>query len=129
MVHCPVEMNLMPKTSIQRQEFSQKKPYLIAAFFSLALVVFAIGMFYDRMLALRRAKWDEILGKPTPLRSKERQIKPGELPMAHTQREGDQVSQLNAQRFFWVEVVQARRRDVVGASGKTHGPEQPDTCV
>src|SRR5437870_9701150 len=31
--HCPVELNLMPKSSLKRQEFNQKKPFLIAAVF------------------------------------------------------------------------------------------------
>src|ERR1700685_943013 len=42
LAHCPVELNLMPKSSLQRQEFAHKKPYLIASVFSLALVVFLI---------------------------------------------------------------------------------------
>src|SRR5271165_6431678 len=37
LAHCPVELNLMPKSSIQRQEFAHKKPYLVASVFSLAL--------------------------------------------------------------------------------------------
>jgi len=36
------ELNLMPRSSIQRQEFAQKKPYLIAAVFSLALSIFLL---------------------------------------------------------------------------------------
>src|SRR5208282_5080679 len=42
LAHCPVEMNLMPRSSLQRQEFGHKKPYLVAAAFSLALVILAI---------------------------------------------------------------------------------------
>src|SRR5580658_4870222 len=42
LAHCPVELNLMPKSSLQRQEFGHKKPFLIASVFSLALVLFAI---------------------------------------------------------------------------------------
>src|SRR5271168_5418634 len=42
LAHCHVELNLMPKSSLQRQEFGNKKPYLVAAVFSLALVLFAI---------------------------------------------------------------------------------------
>src|SRR5436189_6250419 len=98
-------MNLMPKTSIQRQEFSQKKPYLIAAVFSLALVVFAIGMFYDRMLSLRRAKWDELSGKLTPLLAKDAEIKTAKSQMDAEKGEGDQISGLIDRRFFWVEVI------------------------
>src|SRR5271155_3905196 len=42
LAHCPVELNLMPQSSLQRQEFGNKKPYLVASIFSLALVIFAI---------------------------------------------------------------------------------------
>src|ERR1041385_3543766 len=40
---CPVELNLVPKSILKRQQFDQKKPYFIAAVFSLVLVVFAYG--------------------------------------------------------------------------------------
>jgi type IV pilus assembly protein PilM len=43
LAHCPVELNLMPKSSIQRQEFAQKKIFLIVSIFSVALVVLAIS--------------------------------------------------------------------------------------
>ena len=60
LAHCPVEMNLMPKSSIQRQEFAQKKPYLIASAFGLALVVFAIYLAESRIGEIRRNKLDEL---------------------------------------------------------------------
>src|SRR3954463_15677967 len=46
LAHCPVELNLMPKSSLKRQQFNQKKPYLIASVFCLILVVFTYGWFY-----------------------------------------------------------------------------------
>jgi type IV pilus assembly protein PilM len=47
LAQCPVELNLMPKSHQQRRAFDQKKPYFIATVFSLVLVVFACGLFYD----------------------------------------------------------------------------------
>src|SRR6185295_4578239 len=49
---CPVQMNLMPKSSLKRQQFNQKKPYFIAAVFSLVLVVFVYGMFYGSVASI-----------------------------------------------------------------------------
>src|SRR6266498_1932188 len=37
LAHCPVELNLMPKSSLKRREFAQKQPYLAAAAFCLIL--------------------------------------------------------------------------------------------
>src|SRR5271170_908564 len=58
LAHCPVEMNLMPRSSIQRQEFANKKPYLIASAFGLALVVFAIYLAESRIGDIYRGKLD-----------------------------------------------------------------------
>src|SRR5271157_3496332 len=60
LAHCPVELNLMPKSSIQRQEFAHKKPYLVASIFSLALVVFAIYLAEKRIGLVRAHKLEEI---------------------------------------------------------------------
>jgi len=53
---CPVEMNLMPRSSLQRQQFNQKKPYFAATLCSLVLVVLAYGWFYSQMASLRRCE-------------------------------------------------------------------------
>ena len=42
LAHCPVELNLMPDSTLRWQSFNQKKPYLIATVFSLVLVVLSL---------------------------------------------------------------------------------------
>src|SRR6266705_2962481 len=49
LAHCPVELNLMPESTLKWQSFNQKKPYLIATVFSMVLVVAAIGLLFDRL--------------------------------------------------------------------------------
>src|SRR5207342_3111999 len=46
LAHCPIELNLMPKSSLKWQSFNQKKPYLIASVFSLVAVVAATGLLF-----------------------------------------------------------------------------------
>src|SRR5271155_4666495 len=46
LAHCPVELNLMPKSTRNWVAFNQKKPYLIATIFSLALFVFLTAMLF-----------------------------------------------------------------------------------
>src|SRR2546427_71313 len=43
LAHCPVELNLMPKSSVKQQQWRQKQPYVIASVFCLILVLFAFG--------------------------------------------------------------------------------------
>ena len=56
---CPVELNLVPKSILKRQQFEQKKPYFIAAMFSLVLVVFAYGWFFDRVAQVKAASLED----------------------------------------------------------------------
>src|SRR5437763_956213 len=46
LAHCPVELNLMPDSTLKWQSFNQKKPYFIAAVTGLVLVVAAMGFLF-----------------------------------------------------------------------------------
>src|SRR5256885_10377261 len=60
LAQCPVELNLMPKTSLRRQQFAQKKPYIVATVFSLVLVVGAFGLFYNKLTEVKKDALDTI---------------------------------------------------------------------
>src|SRR6266849_7031310 len=47
--HCPVEMNLMPDSTLRWQAFNQKKPYFMATVFSLVLVAGAVGFLFQKL--------------------------------------------------------------------------------
>ena len=49
LAQCPVELNLMPESTLKWQSFNQKKPYLVATVFSMVAVVAAIGLLFDKL--------------------------------------------------------------------------------
>src|SRR5271163_230316 len=49
LANCPVEMNLMPDSTLRWRAFDEKKPYFIATVFSLVLVAFAVGLLFERL--------------------------------------------------------------------------------
>src|SRR5712691_3659816 len=49
LAHCPVELNLMPESTLSWVQFNQKKPYFIFTAFSLVLVVFAVGFVFKQL--------------------------------------------------------------------------------
>src|SRR5881392_1288408 len=51
LAHCPVELNLMPDSTLKWQAFNQKKPYFIATVASLAAGVAAMGFLFDKLAA------------------------------------------------------------------------------
>src|SRR6266436_6166342 len=61
LAHCPVELNLMPDSTLKWQAFNQKKPYFIATVLSLVAVVFAMGFLFDKLAGVK----DTQLNDPT----------------------------------------------------------------
>src|SRR3954471_20983079 len=53
LAHCPVELNLMPESTLSWVQFNQKKPYFIATVFSLVAVVVAMGFLFDKLAAVK----------------------------------------------------------------------------
>src|SRR5216684_569419 len=53
LAHCPVELNLMPDSTLKWQSFSQKKPYFIATVMTLAAVVAMMGWIFAKLASVR----------------------------------------------------------------------------
>src|SRR4051812_31656623 len=67
LAHCPVELNLMPESTLKWQAFNQKKPYLIATVFTLVAVVAVIGLLYSQLAGVKAAKLAAIQPKLTQI--------------------------------------------------------------
>lgn len=74
LAQCPVELNLMPKSYQKRKAFDQKKPWLMAALFSMVLVVFAYGLFYNQQAGLKNSEIKKLQLKIGPLQSMKGQM-------------------------------------------------------
>src|SRR5438270_4527272 len=49
LANCPVEMNLMPDSTLRWRAFNEKKPYFLATIFLLAMVAGAIGFMLQKL--------------------------------------------------------------------------------
>src|SRR6266446_950135 len=107
---CPVEMNLMPKSSLKRQQFNQKKPYFIATVFSLVAVVLAYGWFYAKIAGIKRESLARINEKVEPLKQKEAELQVEHDKLQKLNRESGQLTEWMEQRFFWPDVLTELRR-------------------
>src|SRR6266852_792468 len=74
LAHCPVELNLMPRSSLRRQEILKKQPYFVATVFSLFLVVFAYGLFYKKLAAAKTDALENLKVQTTPLKADEQTL-------------------------------------------------------
>src|SRR5438876_10529518 len=60
LAHCPVELNLMPESTLKWQAFNQKKPYFIATVFSLVAVVAAMAFIFSQLAAVKEDELQKI---------------------------------------------------------------------
>jgi len=112
-------LNLMPKSSIQRQEFSQKKPYFIAAIYALALMVIAVWFAESRIVALRKQKLDELRTSVGPLKQKANELKGAMTDTKTLQDQASNLAGLGDERAYWAKILMELRRVLMQSEIKT----------
>jgi type IV pilus assembly protein PilM len=127
LAHCPVELNLMPETSIQRQEFQQKKPYLVAAAFTVAAVVFAIAWFYGKVVSIKRTTLDDLKAQVQPLMQKEAEMREAKGELERMKGQTDKLIGLLELRGYWGELLTELRRVCIETENKAKQKLNADT--
>jgi len=118
LAHCPVELNLMPKSSLKRQEFNQKKPYLVASVFCLILVVFAFGWFYEQVAGEKQKALDELKPKVDQLKRDDQKTKDGLAGLKRIQGEADNYFELMDDRLYWGSLLTTFRDSLISVEDK-----------
>jgi type IV pilus assembly protein PilM len=84
LAHCPVELNLMPDSTLRWQRFNEKKPYFIATVFSLVLVAFAVGFLFEKLAGVEKQETEKVQsGEPGKPGLKDLQVKETQFKRAY----------------------------------------------
>src|SRR5688500_13660705 len=119
LAHCPVELNLMPKSILQRQQLNQKKPYFAAAVFCLILVVFAFGWFYQRVAAEKARALQELQAKVDPLKRDDQALGRAMRDLDAAQADVEQYGAWMEERFYWATLLSQLREALIAVEDKT----------
>ena len=120
LAHCPVELNLMPESTLRWQSFNQKKPYFVATLASLVLMAFAVGYLFEKQARVKKDQADKLTGEITQLQGKERRFKKaydGEWKQATN--ELGQVTAWLENRYYWTDVLSEVRRVLIRVEEQT----------
>ena len=128
LAHCPVELNLVPKSIRSRQQFDQKKPYFIAAIFSLVLVVFAYGMFYSNIASVKKTSLETLSNKLQPLQASVAQLEEQENAIKATTNQIQKLTEYLEDKFYWPDTLQEMKSVLVKAENKSTSPESRLGC-
>ena len=129
LAHCPVELNLMPDSTLRRQSFNQKKPYLIATVFSLVLVVCACGWLFEKLAAAKSAALEDLNNKIQPIRDRSDRFKREYQKLQKSLQEANQIATWMEDRFFWPDTFTEVRHVLISAENKAKAKLGADTGV
>ncbi|MCS1408935.1 MAG: Cell division protein FtsA [Verrucomicrobia subdivision 3 bacterium] len=118
-VQCPVELNLMPKSSLRRQEFNQKKPYFIATVFSLVLVITAIGWFFSQLTQEKNKGITVLNEQAQPLQALLDELQPEENALSSQMEEVRELTRFVHERYFWPDVLTEILSAILAAERET----------
>src|SRR5512135_1284160 len=74
LAHCPVELNLMPASTLRWQSFNKKKPYLIATVFSMVLVIWAMGFLFEKLADTKTEQQQKVHAEVEPAQNRAQRL-------------------------------------------------------
>jgi type IV pilus assembly protein PilM len=112
---CPVEMNLMPESTLRWQSFNQKKPYLIATVASMVLVTFAVGLLLGKLAANKQAEIARLSPEVDKKSAQMEQFKQTLAKRDATRNSADQIAKWMAERYYWGDFLAGLRVALIRA--------------
>src|SRR5687768_13490781 len=118
LAHCPVELNLMPKSILNRQQLNQKKPYFAAAVACLILVVFAFGWFYQRVAAEKARALEQLEAQVRPLKNAEQSLSRAMRDLKTAEEDARQYAAWLEDKFYWADLFTKLRLALLDVEDK-----------
>ena len=92
LANCPVEMNLMPESTLRWRTFNEKKPYFIATVFSLVAVAFAVGFLFEKLAMSKEGELERLQPEVQKLQSRADPFSRIYGEVNATRQEADQIA-------------------------------------
>src|SRR5271155_1455889 len=105
LAHCPVEMNLMPESTLRWQAFNEKKPYFMFTVFSLVVVAFAVGYLFEKLAQAKEAEIATLQPKVEHANATSESFHKVYSKLQQTQAEAAQFTAWMEDRYYWGDVL------------------------
>jgi type IV pilus assembly protein PilM len=115
LANCPVEMNLMPESTLRWRAFNEKKPYFTATVFSLVAVAFAVGFLFEKLAASKEDELERLQPEVQQRQEKADQFNRVYTRVGSARKEAVQIATWMNDRYFWSNVLLELRRVLIRA--------------
>ena len=120
MARCPVELNLMPDSTLKWQSFNQKKPYFIATVFSLVLVIWAMGFLFEKLAVVKNDELEKATAEVKPEQEKEAKFKTVYRDeLTKIKQDVSQIEGWMKDRYYWADVLTEVRLALIRVEDQT----------
>ncbi|HEY3760162.1 MAG TPA: type IV pilus assembly protein PilM [Verrucomicrobiae bacterium] len=109
LANCPVEMNLMPDSTLRWRAFNEKKPYFLATLFVLALVAGAIGFLYQELAANKQKSNEDLQPKVAKIESQVNRMRSAYNQLQDAQKQVNQITTWLNNRYYWGDLLASMR--------------------
>src|SRR5208282_279735 len=113
LANCPVEMNLMPGSTLRWRTFNEKKPYFIFTLLSLVAVAGAVGFLFQKLAESKENEIKDLEPQVQKLKIKADQFDRAYKKLQATQKEAGQITSLMEERYYWGDVLAELRRVLI----------------
>jgi type IV pilus assembly protein PilM len=130
LAHCPVELNLMPESTLKWQAFNQKKPYFIATVGCLVLGIAAMGYLFNSLAEVKNGEYAKVHPDVENAQRRSEAFKREYgTNLKKARQEVDQVVEWMNNRFYWADVYSELRLALIRAEDSTRGKFHTDTGI
>jgi type IV pilus assembly protein PilM len=105
-VACPIEVSLLPKTIVRRQQIRQKRPYLAAAASCLLLIPMSYWATTNKTISLKQKELGRVETELQQLKKYTDDIRREQNRSAETRKKADQIAGVVSQRNAWPNLMQ-----------------------
>ena len=128
LANCPVEMNLMPDSTLRWQAFNQKKPYFLFTIFSLVLVAGAVGFLFQEIAESKEKEIQDLQPIVQQMHDKVDHFQRAYGQFQKAQAEADQIAAWIEDRYYWGDVLTELRGALIRSEDdikKKYSPQKP----
>ncbi len=105
LAHCPVELNLMPESTLRWQAFNERKPYFMVTVFSLVVVAFAVGFLFEKLAQAKEKEIQDLQPEVEQIQAKFESFNRVYSKLQVTQAEAGQITAWMEDRYYWGDVL------------------------
>ena len=115
LAQCPVEMNLMPESTLRWRTFNEKKPYLFFTLLSLVAVAGAVGFLFQQLAGAKEKHIADLEPRINELTIISDQFNSAYNKLQQAKNQSAQVASLIDARYYWGDVISEIRGALIRA--------------